>query len=172
MGSGMPQDLQSCSVQGVSRHRSALLAAGTVQVGSLLACRAADTRPGRGSAEAPSTRIHPGRRRSPCRDRFRTRQPWRSPSPLKASSRMRSETTPFSLDGGTPESLHRPPAQRRAGGLRPGRRGPQRRRRARQCSTHTPSATGEGVDLSREPAPAAEESEAASSHDGHEDSGH
>lgn len=26
----------------------------------------------------------------------------------------------ISLDGGTPESLHRPPAQRRAGGLRPG----------------------------------------------------
>jgi hypothetical protein len=78
----------------------------------------------------------------------------------------------ISLDGGTPESLHRPPAQRRAGGLRPGAAWPAAPAWSPAMFYSHPVRRGEGVDLSREPAPAAEKSEAASGHDGHEDSGH
>lgn len=72
----------------------------------------------------------------------RTRQPWRSPSPLKASSRMRSETTPFRWTA-APRSRYTGPLLSDApvDSVR-GRRGPQRRRGARQCSTHTPFGEG------------------------------
>lgn len=85
---------------------------------------------------------------------------------------MRSETTPFRWTA-APRSRYTGPllsdapvdsvrgGVARSAGVEPGN------------VLLTPrSATGEGVDLSREPAPAAEKSEAASGHDGHEDSGH